>query len=150
MAAPRRCRRGRNCRLSCTAANGQFRLRDDAALEHLHWSTTRSADYPALTVLAMDHRSQFEALCEQVGADPTRIAAFKSLVIEAVDRVAGGDPSFGVLLDGRYGMRALEAAAATCVLDRPPHRTARLLPAGIPNPRPTSRPSWRPGRRTTW
>ncbi len=90
-----------------------FRLRDDAALEHLHWSTTRSADYPALTVLAMDHRSQFEALCEQVGADPTRIAAFKSLVIEAVDRVAGGDPSFGVLLDGRYGMRALEAAAAT-------------------------------------
>ena len=89
-----------------------FRLRDDAALEHLHWSTTRSADYPALTVLAMDHRSQFEALCARVGADPARIAGFKSLALRAVDRVARGDPSFGVLLDGRFGMRALEAAAA--------------------------------------
>ncbi|TYT27290.1 5-dehydro-2-deoxygluconokinase [Luteimonas viscosa] len=88
-----------------------FRLREDAALEHLHWATTRASDYPALTVLAMDHRSQFEALCSQVGADPGRIAGFKSLALQAVDRVAKGDPSFGVLLDGRYGARALEAAA---------------------------------------
>lgn len=88
-----------------------FRLRDDAALEHLHWASTRTHDYPALTVLAMDHRSQFEALCAQAGADPARIAGFKSLALQAVDRVAQGDASFGVLLDGRYGMRALEAAA---------------------------------------
>lgn len=89
-----------------------FRLRDDTALEHLHWSTTRTREYPSLTVLAMDHRSQFETLCEQAGADPARIAGFKSLALEAVDRVARGDAGFGVLLDGRYGMRALEAAAA--------------------------------------
>ncbi len=89
-----------------------FRLRDDAALEHLHWATTRARDYPSLTVLAMDHRSQFEAMCQQAGADPSRIAGFKSLALRAVDRVAQGDPGFGVLLDGRYGMRALEAAAA--------------------------------------
>ena len=89
-----------------------FRLREDAALEHLHWTTTRATPYPSLTVLAMDHRSQFEALCERTGAAVERIAEFKSLALRAVDRVAGGDPGFGVLLDGRFGMRALEVAAA--------------------------------------
>ncbi|HRN61138.1 MAG TPA: 5-dehydro-2-deoxygluconokinase [Luteimonas sp.] len=89
-----------------------FRLRDDCALEQLHWATTRTTEYPSLTVLAMDHRSQFETLCSQLGADPARIAGFKSLALQAVDRVARGDPGFGVLLDGRYGMRALEAAGA--------------------------------------
>jgi 5-dehydro-2-deoxygluconokinase len=88
-----------------------FRLRDDAGLEHVHWATTRVGHWDELTVLAMDHRSQFEALCEQVGADPARIVAFKALALKAVDRLAQGDPRFGVLLDGRFGMRGLEAAA---------------------------------------
>jgi 5-dehydro-2-deoxygluconokinase len=65
-------------------------------------------------VLAVDHRSQFEDICRETGADPARIPAFKALVLQAVDRLARGDDRFGVLLDGRYGMRALEAAA-----DRP-------------------------------
>jgi len=59
----------------------------------------------------MDHRSQFEALCEKTGADPARIPAFKALALQAVDRLAQGDTGFGVLLDGRFGMRGLEAAA---------------------------------------
>jgi len=87
------------------------RLRDDRALEQLHWATTRHGQWDELTVLAMDHRSQFEAMCEEVGADPARIPAFKALALKAVDRLAKGDPRFGVLLDGRYGMRGLEAAA---------------------------------------
>ena len=88
-----------------------FRLRDDAELEHVHWADTRVGQWDELTVLAMDHRSQFEAICEQVGADPARIVEFKALALKAVDRLAQGDPRFGVLLDGRYGMRGLEAAA---------------------------------------
>jgi 5-dehydro-2-deoxygluconokinase len=36
---------------------------------------------------------------------------FKTLALKAVDRLAGGDPRFGVLLDGRFGMRGLEDAA---------------------------------------
>ncbi|KAF1721447.1 bifunctional 5-dehydro-2-deoxygluconokinase/5-dehydro-2-deoxyphosphogluconate aldolase [Pseudoxanthomonas wuyuanensis] len=88
-----------------------FRLRDDAGLEHLHWASTRDGQWDELTVLAMDHRSQFEALCQQVGADPARIPAFKALALKAVDRLAQGDSRFGVLLDGRFGMRGLEAAA---------------------------------------
>ncbi|GGD48049.1 bifunctional 5-dehydro-2-deoxygluconokinase/5-dehydro-2-deoxyphosphogluconate aldolase [Pseudoxanthomonas indica] len=91
--------------------NPPFRLRDDAALEQTHWATTRTGDWPRLTVLAMDHRSQFEALCEKTGADPARIPAFKALALKAVDRLAQGDTGFGVLLDGRFGMRGLEAAA---------------------------------------
>ena len=90
-----------------------FRLRDDAALEQLHWASTRSGQWDELTVLAMDHRSQFETLCEQLGADPARIQAFKALALQAVHRLAKGDPRFGVLLDGRFGMRGLEAAADT-------------------------------------
>ena len=96
------------------APSHPFRLRDDAGLEQLHWATTRSGEWNELTVLAMDHRSQFEALCDKVGADRARIAPFKALALQAVDRLAAGDPRFGVLLDGRYGMRGLEAAA-----DRP-------------------------------
>jgi 5-dehydro-2-deoxygluconokinase len=88
-----------------------FRLRDDAQLEHVHRATTRVGHWDELTVLAMDHRSQFETLCEQVGADPARIVDFKALALKAVDRLAQGDPRFGVLLDGRFGMRGLEAAA---------------------------------------
>ncbi len=88
-----------------------FRLREDARLEHLHHVTTRVGSYEDLTVLAMDHRSQFEDLSRDTGADPAGISAFKALALRAVDRLAQGDRRFGVLLDGRYGMRGLEAAA---------------------------------------
>jgi 5-dehydro-2-deoxygluconokinase len=91
-----------------------LRLRDDTALEQVHWATTRNRVHEDLTVLAVDHRSQFEDLCRETGADPARIPAFKALVLQAIDRLAGDGDLFGVLLDGRYGMRALEAAA-----DRP-------------------------------
>jgi 5-dehydro-2-deoxygluconokinase len=87
------------------------RLRDDRELEHVHWATTRTGTYDELTVFAMDHRSQFEAICQSTGADPARIGAFKALTLKAVDRLAKGDPRFGLLLDGRFGMRGLEAAA---------------------------------------
>lgn len=91
-----------------------FRLRDDVELDHMHWASTRNRVHQDLTVLAMDHRSQFEDLCRETGADPARIPAFKALALQAVDRLARGDDRFGVLLDGRFGMRGLEAAA-----DRP-------------------------------
>jgi 5-dehydro-2-deoxygluconokinase len=88
-----------------------FRLRDDAELEHIHWATTRTGQHDELAVLAIDHRSQFEELALDVGADPARIPRFKSLALRAVDEVAGGDPRFGVLLDGRFGFDALAEAA---------------------------------------
>ncbi|CAN5123356.1 5-dehydro-2-deoxygluconokinase [soil metagenome] len=98
-------------KLFLSEAERLFRLRDDRELEHVHWATTRVGDYDELTVLAMDHRSQFLDLCTEAGADPARIPEFKALALKAVDRLAKGDPRFGVLLDGRFGMRGLEAAA---------------------------------------
>ena len=89
------------------------RLREDAELEQLHWATTRRGAFGELCVLALDHRSQFEDLAAEIGADPARIEAFKVLGLDAVRRVAGDDPNFGLLLDGRFGQRALELAADT-------------------------------------
>jgi len=88
-----------------------FRLRGDATLEHLHWVAGRSSNYEELTVLAVDHRSQFEDLAAELGADESRISIFKTLALRAVDRVAAGEASFGVLLDGRYSSDALAIAA---------------------------------------
>jgi 5-dehydro-2-deoxygluconokinase len=91
-----------------------FRLREDADLEHTHWATTREGVHDELTVLAMDHRSQFEDLIAETGGDAARIPHFKTLALRAVEAVAGGDDRFGVLLDGRFGFDALAQAA-----DRP-------------------------------
>jgi 5-dehydro-2-deoxygluconokinase len=88
-------------------------LRTHAMLDHVHWATTRTNQYDELTVLAIDHRSQFEDLIEETGASADRVPAFKALALRALDQVAAGDPRFGVLLDGRYGFDALAQAAAT-------------------------------------
>jgi 5-dehydro-2-deoxygluconokinase len=88
------------------------RLRESAELEQIHWSSNRQRSHEELTVLAIDHRSQFDDLLADVGAaDTDRVARFKQLALVAVHRLAEGDPRYGVLLDGRYGARALEEAA---------------------------------------
>lgn len=92
-------------------AKRPFRLREDADLEHLHWVTTRRGTYDELAVLAVDHRVQFEELALELGADVARVPAFKRLALQALHKVAGGDPGFGILLDGRFGFDALAAAA---------------------------------------
>ena len=89
-----------------------FRLREDVELEHIHWATTRTGQYDRLMVLAIDHRSQFEELVQETGADLARVSAYKDLAVVALSRVARGDPSFGILMDGRFGFDALAAAAA--------------------------------------
>jgi 5-dehydro-2-deoxygluconokinase len=92
-------------------ADRPFRLREDAELEHVHWATTRGGTYDRLMVLAIDHRSQFEDMARELGADEARIPAFKRLALRALHEVARGDPGFGILLDGRFGFEALAAAA---------------------------------------
>ncbi|HEY6515783.1 MAG TPA: 5-dehydro-2-deoxygluconokinase [Steroidobacteraceae bacterium] len=87
------------------------RLRQSAELEHVHWATTRTPQPAELLVLAMDHRGPLETLAAELDAEESALEAFKALAIDAVDRVAGGDPRFGLLLDDRFGRRGLERAA---------------------------------------
>ena len=86
-------------------------LRKDADLNHVHWATTRRAQPATLTALAIDHRSQFEAMADAAGAPRERIDAFKLLAVDAAARVAKGGAGFGMLIDSTYGTKALYAAA---------------------------------------
>jgi 5-dehydro-2-deoxygluconokinase len=113
------------------------RLRDDEELEHLHRATTRRPTPPALAVLAFDHRTQLEDIAARSGADPARIARFKSLVARAaehghaVERALHGGTGFpqpGVIVDSRYGTAVLH----------------RLSGSGTWIARPVERPGSRP------
>lgn len=85
-------------------------LRKDGALEQVHWSTNRSADWPQLRVFAFDHRAQLEDMADAAGADHARIGDFKKLCLTAAHRVADGQPGYGILCDSRLGQDALFAA----------------------------------------
>src|SRR6202048_1571150 len=86
-------------------------LRHDAALNHIHWATTRAKQPLGLMALAIDHRAQLEAIADEVRAPRERIGAFKKPAVEAAAKVADGRPGFGMLLDGKYGREALFRAA---------------------------------------
>jgi 5-dehydro-2-deoxygluconokinase len=90
--------------------SNQRALRKDAMLNHVHRATTRRRDYPQLMALAIDHRVQLVEIATEVGADFSRIAAFKPLAVKAAERVADGRAGFGILLDDQYGREALFAA----------------------------------------
>jgi 5-dehydro-2-deoxygluconokinase len=79
------------------------RLREDAALEHLHRSTTRTQPWPSLAVLAFDHRAQFEELARAHDAPAERIVRFKALIAEAAWQAGGA----GAIVDDRYGEAVL-------------------------------------------
>lgn len=79
------------------------RVREDAELSHLHRATTRRPLQHPLFILAFDHRSQLEAIAREHAADASRIPRFKALVARAFQRVSGGRPNTGVLLDDLYG-----------------------------------------------
>jgi 5-dehydro-2-deoxygluconokinase len=85
-------------------------LRQDVALEQIHWSTNRRGEWPEMRVFAFDHRMQLEDL---PGATPEKIGTFKSLCLDAALAVAGGRPGFGILCDSRLGRDALWRAAGT-------------------------------------
>ena len=89
----------------------QRALRNDEALNHIHWATTRRPQPPGLMALAIDHRAQLEKIADDAGAPRERISRFKRLAVDAAATVAAGRPGFGMLLDGRYGREALFRAA---------------------------------------
>jgi 5-dehydro-2-deoxygluconokinase len=83
------------------------RLREDARLNHLHRVSTRTRNWPALAVLAFDHRSQFEEVAQEHACGAERISRFKALVAQGARRGAGGMQGAGIILDDRYGRHIL-------------------------------------------
>jgi 5-dehydro-2-deoxygluconokinase len=119
------------------------RLREDEQLEHLHRTTTRTAQGHSLAILAFDHRAQLEELAARFGASTERIARFKQLVAQAAehgyvqerasqrsgDRAGAVDfPASGVIVDGRHGSAVLN----------------RLTGSGVWIGRPVEQPGSRP------
>ena len=87
-------------------------LRKDAAINHVHWATTRRRDIPKLMALAIDHRSQLEDMAGGDAAKLARVPQFKALAVAAARQVADGRDGFGMLIDDKYGRDALYAAGA--------------------------------------
>ncbi|MCP1199057.1 5-dehydro-2-deoxygluconokinase [Notoacmeibacter sp. MSK16QG-6] len=85
-------------------------LRNDPALEQIHWSTNRHGDWSEMRVFAFDHRVQLE---EMEGATNEKIGAFKKLCLQATRNVADGQPGYGILCDNRLGREALQIASGT-------------------------------------
>lgn len=107
----------------------QLALRKDDAINHIHWATTRRRDIPLLMALACDHRLQLEDIAGRIGADTSRINAFKVLAVKAAAKVAAGRDGYGMLIDEKYGREAMFEFA---------HHSFAWL--GRPVERPGSRP----------
>jgi 5-dehydro-2-deoxygluconokinase len=88
--------------------SGHRALRQDETINHIHWATTRRRDIPSMMVLACDHRIQLEKMADKAGADYSRIPDFKVLTVKAAAKVADGRPGYGMLLDEKYGRKAME------------------------------------------
>ncbi|MBI2718615.1 MAG: 5-dehydro-2-deoxygluconokinase [Rhizobiales bacterium] len=86
-------------------------LRQDEAINHVHWATTRRKQADKLLALAIDHRMQLEDMADKVGAPRSHISAFKRLAIAAIGEVSAGQAGFGTLLDDTYGREAMFDAA---------------------------------------
>ncbi|WP_432431402.1 bifunctional 5-dehydro-2-deoxygluconokinase/5-dehydro-2-deoxyphosphogluconate aldolase [Rhodomicrobium vannielii] len=85
-------------------------LRRDRQLAHLHWATTRRPGKSQILALAIDHRSQLEALADRCGAPRERLSRLKVLAVEAAARVSRGRGDIGMLIDDTHGREALFAA----------------------------------------
>lgn len=85
----------------------------DATLQRLHRVTQKRKIWDDLCVFAFDHRSQFQSLVREAGAELSALPQLKRLLVEAVAQTEaeldrGG--RIGVLIDDRFGEQALHAA----------------------------------------
>ncbi len=86
----------------------------DERIQLLHRTTTRGPAPSDLCVLAFDHRRQLEDMIASTDAPGPRITEFKSLVCDAVEKVAKElpDTNLGVIVDERYGKSVLTRLTA--------------------------------------
>jgi 5-dehydro-2-deoxygluconokinase len=104
------------------------RLREDAALAHLHRAATRAPVHTPLLVLAFDHRAQLEALAAAHGAGAAQISGFKELVARALLEVRRERRGAGAIVDDRYGEEILARLTAEGVWIARPVETPGSIP----------------------
>lgn len=85
-------------------------LRNDTALEQVHWATNRRGDWSSVKTFAFDHRLQLE---EMEGYTLTKGGAFKELCLDAALQVRDGRAGYGILCDNRIGRTALHRASGS-------------------------------------
>ena len=86
----------------------------DEKLARIHRLKTvgQAKDFP-LTLLAYDHRWQFEEVCDQYNISYSKIVEYKSLVYEGFKKVRDdykGKNTLGVICDPQYGLDVLQQA----------------------------------------
>ena len=85
----------------------------DATLARLHRTTVARKEWNELCVFAFDHRTQFFDLSQQAGVSEAAISKLKQLMVQAVAQTQEAlqlSGKTGVLIDGRYGVDALNDA----------------------------------------
>ena len=85
----------------------------DATLSRLHRTTVARKEWSELCVFAFDHRTQFFELSQQAGVSESSISKLKQLMVQAVAQTQESlklSGKTGVLIDGRYGVDALNDA----------------------------------------
>jgi 5-dehydro-2-deoxygluconokinase len=85
-------------------------LRNDVALEQVHWATNRHGDWSSVKTFAFDHRLQLE---EMDGYTLAKGGRFKELCLDAALQVQDGQPGYGILCDNRIGRSAPHRASGT-------------------------------------
>ncbi len=77
-------------------------------LRQLHRRAASPGPAGDVPVLAIDHRWQLQAMCDEAGATWERIAPLKALLAESFERVAAVHGEVGILIDDVYGADLLE------------------------------------------
>lgn len=82
----------------------------DEHLNYLHRVTCRDIEWPELNVLAFDHRRQFVDMCNELGADISRVKTLKRMILEAA-RAGAAEMNLGrkagILCDDTFGQDTL-------------------------------------------
>ncbi|WP_417691204.1 bifunctional 5-dehydro-2-deoxygluconokinase/5-dehydro-2-deoxyphosphogluconate aldolase [Roseibium sp.] len=85
-------------------------LRNDTALEQIHWASNRHGDWSSVRTFAFDHRVQLE---QMDGYTLEKAGRFKELCMDAALRVQDGRSGYGILCDNRIGRSALHRASGS-------------------------------------
>lgn len=87
----------------------------DGRIDLLHRASTRRSARSNLCVLAFDHRRQLEDMIVFTDNGGAKIAEFKKLVCDAVEKVAANsdaETNLGIIVDERYGESVLARMTA--------------------------------------